>query len=105
MDRLWLDEWKRRIPLLDYLQSQHWEPCRKSSGGQVGGLCPLHQETQPSFWVHPAKNLFYCHGCGPGGVVIRRVARWDQLRFPEALAHLRVWLGWPDLVTAAAAFY
>ena len=105
MDRLWLNEWKRRIPLLDYLQSQRWEPCRKSSGGQVGGLCPLHQETQPSFWVHPVKNLFYCHGCGEGGDVIRLVERWHHVSFADALAYLRAWLGVCDLVAEAAAFY
>ena len=105
MDRLWLDEWKRRIPLLDYLQSQHWKPCRRTSAGQVGGLCPLHTETRPSFWIHPTKNLFYCHGCGVGGDVIRLVERWHHLSFSDAVAHLRAWLGWPDLVAEAAAFY
>jgi len=105
MDRLWLQEWKRRISLLDYLKSNHWEPSRKTAGGQVGGLCPLHSETQPSFWVHPGKDLFYCHGCGQGGDVIRLVERWHHLSFPDALAHLRAWLGSPDLVAETAAFY
>jgi DNA primase len=105
MDRLWLEEWKRRIPLLDYLQSQNWRPCRRSSGGQVGGLCPLHLETRPSFWIHPGKNLFYCHGCGVGGDIIRLVERWHHLSFPDALAHLRAWLGSPDLLSETAAFY
>ena len=105
MDRRWLQEWKRQISLLDYLQSHNWEACRKTSGGQVGGLCPLHSEHEPSFWVHPGKNLFYCHGCGQGGDVIRLVELWHQLRFTEALAHLRAWIGGADLIEETARFY
>jgi len=37
------------------------------------GLCPLHLETRPSFYVNARKNLFYCHGCGRGGDLIRFV--------------------------------
>jgi DNA primase len=105
MDRQWLEPWKRRISLLDYLQSHDWEPGRKTGGGQIGGLCPLHSETRPSFWIHPGKNLFYCHGCGQGGDVIRLVELWHHLSFAEALAHLRAWLGAADLVAETAAFY
>ena len=105
MDRLLFEQWKRRISLLDYLQSNHWEPCRKSASGQIGGLCPLHPETRPSFWVHPRKGLFYCHGCGQGGDVIRLVERWHRLNFPDALAHWRAWLGSPGLLAETAAFY
>jgi CHC2 zinc finger len=36
-------------------------------------LCPLHQETRPSFYVNTRKDVFYCHGCGQGGDLIRFV--------------------------------
>ncbi len=38
---------------------------------QFVGLCLLHAETRPSFYVNAAKNLFFCHGCGRGGDLIR----------------------------------
>ena len=104
MDRRWLEELKQRISVLDYLKQHHWEPCR-SRGGQVGGLCPLHTETQPSFWVHPTKNLFYCHGCGKGGDVIRLVELWHHLSFHEALHHLRAACGHGDVIADTALFY
>jgi DNA primase len=28
------------------------------------GLCPLHEDHNPSFLVDPNWNLFYCHGRG-----------------------------------------
>lgn len=52
------------------------------------GLCPLHEETQPSFYVNARKNLFYCHGCGQGGDVIRFVELSRHLSFRETLSYL-----------------
>src|ERR1043166_639135 len=61
-------EWlKQRIPLLEYLQRHNWKPCRAGTRQEFVGLCPLHRETRPSFYVNTHKNLFYCHGCGRGG--------------------------------------
>src|SRR5579872_2743301 len=105
MDRQWLEEFKQRISILDYLKQSDWEPCCRSRGGQLAGLCPLHTETKPSFWVHPAKNLFYCHGCGRGGDVIRLVELWRQMSFTEALVHLRALSGYEDVVGDTAKFY
>ena len=71
MNRQVLDELKQQISLLDYLQAQDWRPARRLSRGRLLGLCPLHDDHQPSFLVHPGKSLFYCYGCGRGGDVIR----------------------------------
>ncbi len=55
---------KQRIPLLDYLVSQAWQPARRIAGGRLMGLCPLNADRRPSFLVDPGKSLFYCYGCG-----------------------------------------
>src|SRR5512147_3264476 len=101
MDRQSVDELKHRLGIVDYLSHYHWEPCRRTPGGQVGGLCPLHTETQPSFWVHPQKNLFFCHGCGRGGDLIRLVELYHGLTFGQALAHLRRHTGGAGLLQDA----
>jgi DNA primase len=59
-----LERLKQRIPLLKYLQRHNWKPCRAGSRQEFVGLCPLHQETHPSFYVNAAKNVFYCHTTG-----------------------------------------
>jgi integrase/recombinase XerD len=74
--------------LLEYLQRHNWRPCRAGSPQEFIGLCPLHQDTRPSFYVNAAKNLFYCHGCGRGGDLIRFVQLFLDLSFRQCVAYL-----------------
>jgi DNA primase len=102
-------EWlKQGIPLLEYLQRHNWRPCRAGSRQEFIGLCPLHQETRPSFYVNAAKNLSYCHGCGRGGDLIRFVQLFLDLPFRQSVAHLEQQL-MParafQLLEQTAAFY
>jgi DNA primase len=83
-----LERLKQRIPLLEYLQRHNWKPCRAGARQEWVGLCPLHQESRPSFYVNTAKNLFYCHGCGVGGDLIRFVQLFFNLPFRQTLALL-----------------
>jgi DNA primase len=84
-----LERLKQRIPLLEYLQRHNWKPCRAVARQEFVGLCPLHQETRPSFYVNAAKNLFYCHGCGRGGDLIRFVQFFLDLTFHQTVALLQ----------------
>jgi DNA primase len=79
---------RRRIPLLTYLKQQGWKPTAYSESDEVCGLCPLHRESRPSFYVNRRKDVFYCHGCGQGGDVIRLAELLHGLDFPTALATL-----------------
>ena len=82
-------EWlKQRIPLLEYLQRHNWKAHPASRAQEFVGLCPLHRESRPSFYVNAHKNLFYCHGCGRGGDLIRFVELFLNLPFRQSLAHL-----------------
>lgn len=105
MNRQALDELKRQIPLLDYLQAHDWRPARSISRGRWMGLCPLHSDHKPSFLVDPSQSLFYCYGCGRGGDVIRFAELYHQVRFPQALLLLNRWRGLTPLLRATADFY
>ena len=105
MSRQALDDLKRQIGLLEYLQAHDWRPARPLSRGRLMGLCPLHPDRRPSFLVDPHKGLFYCYGCGRGGDVIRFAELYHQVRFPQALALLQQWRGWPPLLRQVADFY
>jgi DNA primase len=62
-----------RISLLEFLIQRGWKPLRDSGGEEVAGLCPLHRERRPSFYVNRRKQVFFCHGCGRGGGLRRLI--------------------------------
>ena len=101
-----LERLKQRVPLLEYLQRHHWRGHRVGAGPEFAGLCPLHDDTHPSFYVNAQKNLFYCHGCGCGGDLIRFVELSHHFSFRESVAHLAEELA-PTvrLLARAAGFY
>jgi len=62
-----------RISLLEFLEQRGWKPTRDNGREEVAGLCPLHKDGHPSFYVNRRKQVFYCHGCGCGGGLDRLV--------------------------------
>ena len=99
---------KRGVPLLDYLQQHCWIGWPAGRGEYVG-LCPLHEETRPSFYVNTRKDVFYCHGCGEGGDLLRFLQLSRRLSFPQGIACLDPQTGAEADATAlleqTAAFY
>ncbi len=54
-------------------------------GKDYFGLCPFHKEKTPSFSVVPAKQIYYCFGCGKGGNVFHFIMSAENLEFVEAV--------------------
>jgi DNA primase len=103
-----LEELKQRISLLEYLQRRNWTGCRVPTREEFVGLCPLHPDTRPSFYVNARKNLFYCHGCQRGGDLIRFVQLSEHLSFRETLACLKQDMALAtesELLARTAAFF
>ena len=57
-------------------------------GSTYFGLCPFHNEKTPSFSVTPAKQMYYCFGCGAGGNVFTFLMEYENFTFVEALKFL-----------------
>lgn len=103
-----LERLKQRISLLEYLQHHNWTARPAGASQEFVGLCPLHRETHPSFYVNARKNLFYCHGCGRGGDLIRFVQLFLDLPFRQSVAHLEQHLASAShshLLDQTTAFY
>jgi DNA primase len=103
-----LEKLKQRLPLLEYLQRRNWSGYHVGVGDEFVGLCPLHPDRQPSFYINTRKNLFYCHGCNRGGDLIRFVELSEHLSFRESLARLKQQIALSaesELLARTAAFY
>jgi len=63
------------------------QPLRKS-GKALVGLCPLHNERHPSFYVYPETNSCWCYGCNQGGDVINFIKLLHGYSFKKAVRYL-----------------
>ncbi|MGN9809016.1 DNA primase [Micromonospora sp. BQ11] len=66
---------------------------RSAGGGNLKGLCPFHDEKSPSFNVSPARNVFYCFGCGVGGDAIKFLMDAEHLSFVDSVERLAARVG------------
>ncbi len=61
----------------------------KVSGENLLGLCPMHEDHDPSLVLTPSRGLWHCLGaCQAGGTVIDWVMKVDGLDFREAVDKL-----------------
>ena len=60
----------------------------KKSGMNYKGLCPFHDDRNPSFMVSPSKNICHCFVCGKGGTPAGFLMEHEQITYPEALRWL-----------------
>jgi hypothetical protein len=55
------------------------------SGENLTGLCPFHDDHNPSLMVYPGTSTFHCYGCGKHGDVISFLREIANLSFNQAL--------------------
>lgn len=60
----------------------------KPKGREFAGLCPFHDDHNPSMAVVPRKQIFHCFVCGTGGDVFSFVQKFHKMDFREALEYL-----------------
>lgn len=56
----------------------------KPAGVNYKGLCPFHNDKNPSLSVSPSKNICHCFVCGEGGNPITFVRKMENCSFQEA---------------------
>ncbi|MCP4568515.1 MAG: DNA primase, partial [FCB group bacterium] len=60
-----IDKIKTDIDLISLIESKGIS--LKKNGKGYLGLCPFHDDKNPSLSVNPSTNLWQCFGCGTGG--------------------------------------
>jgi DNA primase len=57
-------------------------------GAEFKGLCPFHDDHNPSMMVYPDRQTFRCWSCSTGGDCFTWVMEFDKIEFREALETL-----------------
>ncbi len=65
----------------------------KKGGANFQGLCPFHTEKSPSFSVSPAKQFYYCFGCGANGNAIGFLMAYGSMGYVDAVKELASTVG------------
>ena len=83
-----LDRLKREVALVRLVESSGIE--LKKYGKDYLGLCPFHDDKEPSLVISPDKNLWHCLGaCSEGGDVIQWVIKRQGVSFRHAVELLK----------------
>lgn len=76
---------KARLSIADFIQG--FVSLKKSGKNHIG-LCPFHDDNNPSMQVNDEKGFFHCFSCGAGGDIFGFLMRYNNIGFPEALKEL-----------------
>jgi CHC2 zinc finger len=57
----------------------------RRAGHQYAGLCPFHNEREPSFYIEPRRKIWKCFGCDAGGDVLDFIMLAEDCSFAETL--------------------
>jgi DNA primase catalytic core len=85
------DDIKKNIDIIELFASFNVKLEKK--GKSFMGLCPFHDDKNPSLSVDREKGLFNCFGCGESGDAFDLVEKIKGFDFKEALKFLKDWRG------------
>ena len=80
-----IDDIKSRIDIVDIISE--YVPL-KPAGKAFKGLCPFHDDKNPSFTVNRDMQIFKCFACGEGGNVFTFLMKHEKMTFYEAVKYL-----------------
>lgn len=85
-----VEEIRSKTNIVDIISER--VPLSKSGSGYVG-VCPFHDDSNPSMHVSPEKQIYKCFSCGAGGNVFNFIMDFEHLSFKEVLKILGDRLG------------
>ena len=88
-----IDELKTHIDLVEI--ANRYTGLVNAGKHRMKGLCPLHKETNPSFYIYSDSQRWHCFGCNKGGDVLDLVQEMEGWDFPTTLQELALYSGYP----------
>lgn len=85
IDRLTIERIKEAADIVDVVSEF---VSLKRSGSNYKGLCPFHNDSNPSFYVSPSRGTCHCFTCGEGGDSVGFIMKYEQMNYVEALRWL-----------------
>jgi DNA primase len=79
-----------RVDIVDTVE--RYVPLKKT-GSNFVARCPFHSEKTPSFSVNPAKQFYYCFGCGASGTALGFIMEYTGANFVDAVHELAQQVG------------
>lgn len=73
---------KDRVDILDIIGA--YVPLRRAGSG-YRGVCPFHDDHDPSMSVSPERGMYHCFACKAGGDVFKFVMDIEHISYPEAV--------------------
>jgi DNA primase len=83
-----VEEVKHRHSIVSLFEGYGVKLAKTSHNGSYTGLCPWHDDHNPSLSVDETKGLFHCFGCDAKGDIIELVRKMEGVSFREALKKL-----------------
>ena len=65
-------------------------------GKNYVAICPFHDDTTPSMYISPEKQMFKCFVCGTGGDAISFVSKYTHISYGEAMRKVAEIIGFHD---------
>ena len=65
----------------------------EKKGANYIGLCPFHDDKNPSMSVSPTKRVFKCFSCNTGGDVVTFVSKYKKISIRDAMREIGADLG------------
>jgi len=87
LEELEKEDLKKRTDLVALFESFGVKLEKK--GSSFMGLCPWHDDKNPSLSVDKTKGVYHCFGCGESGDAIELVKKIKGLGFREAVVYLK----------------
>lgn len=81
-DKKIIDEIRQKVDIVDVVSS--YIPLTQK-GKNFFGVCPFHDDTNPSMSVSREKQIYRCFSCGASGNVFNFVMDYEHLSFKEVI--------------------